>query len=189
MDLANKDRGLVVGTGDLSELALGFATFGGDHLSMYGVNASVPKTLVRFLVKTAAEDPLHAGESDALREVLDLPISPELLPPGSGGEIAQKTEDILGPYEVHDFFLYAFLRLSASPAKMLFLAEIAFAESYSKPQLKKWLRVFLERFFAAQFKRSTLPDGPKVGSVSLSPRGDFRMPSDSRPDAWMERID
>lgn len=189
MDLANKENGLVVGTGDLSELALGFATFGGDHLSMYGVNASVPKTLVRFLVKAAAEDPLHKGESQALREVLDLPISPELLPPGSRGEITQKTEDILGPYEVHDFFLHAFLRLGASPAKMSFLAELAFSEIYSRSQLKKWLPVFLDRFFKAQFKRSTLPDGPKIGSVSLSPRGDFRMPSDSRPDAWMERID
>ncbi|MEO8361723.1 MAG: NAD(+) synthase [Vicinamibacteria bacterium] len=189
MDLANKERGLVIGTGDLSELALGFATFGGDHLSMYGVNASVPKTLVRFLVKLAAEDPLHASESEALKEVLDLPISPELLPPGRRGEMTQKTEDILGPYEVHDFYLYAFLRLSASPNKMLYLAEAAFAETYSPAQLKTWLRVFLERFFAAQFKRSTLPDGPKVGSVSLSPRGDFRMPSDSRPNAWLEQID
>ncbi|MEO5762841.1 MAG: NAD(+) synthase, partial [Vicinamibacteria bacterium] len=189
MDLANKEGGLVIGTGDLSELALGFATFGGDHLSMYGVNSSVPKTLVRFLVKLAAQDPLHASESEALKEVLDLPISPELLPPGNRDEMTQKTEDILGPYEVHDFYLYAFLRLSASPEKMLFLAKAAFAETHSAAQLKKWLRVFLERFFAAQFKRSTLPDGPKVGSVSLSPRGDFRMPSDSRPNAWLERID
>ena len=189
MDLANKEDGLVVGTGDLSELALGFATFGGDHLAMYNVNGSVPKTLVRLLVSAAADDPLHSEESEALREVLDLPISPELLPPSSGGEISQKTEDILGPYEVHDFFLYAFLRLGASPEKMLFLASAAFSGTHTPAALRRWLRVFLERFFAAQFKRSTLPDGPKVGSVSLSPRGDFRMPSDSRPIAWMEQID
>jgi NAD+ synthase (glutamine-hydrolysing) len=189
MDLANKENGLVVGTGDLSELALGFATFGGDHLSMYNVNASVPKTLVRFLVSASAEDPLHAAESAALREVLELPISPELLPPLSRGEMSQRTEDILGPYEVHDFFLYAFLRLAASPAKMLFLASAAFAGTHTSATLRRYLRVFLERFFAAQFKRSTLPDGPKVGSVSLSPRGDFRMPSDSRAVAWMEQID
>jgi NAD+ synthase (glutamine-hydrolysing) len=189
MDLANKENGLVVGTGDLSELALGFATFGGDHLSMYNVNASVPKTLVRFLVNAAAADPLHAAESVVLREILELPISPELLPPSNRGEMSQKTEDILGPYEVHDFFLYAFLRLAASPRKMLFLASAAFAESHSPAALKRYLRTFLERFFAAQFKRSTLPDGPKVGSVSLSPRGDFRMPSDSRAGAWLEQID
>jgi NAD+ synthase (glutamine-hydrolysing) len=189
MDLANKENGLVVGTGDLSELALGFATFGGDHLSMYNVNGSVPKTLVRFLVKAATEDPLHRDEREALLEVLSLPISPELLPPGGAGEMSQKTEDIVGPYELHDFFLHAFLRLGASPEKTLFLAAAAFGPAYSLPVLKKWLKVFLERFFAAQFKRSTLPDGPKVGSVSLSPRGDFRMPSDARPDAWLDRLD
>jgi NAD+ synthase (glutamine-hydrolysing) len=189
MDLANKENGLVVGTSDLSELALGFSTFGGDHLSMYNVNGSVPKTLVRFLVKAASEDPLHAAESEALREVLALPISPELLPPGRRGEISQKTEHILGPYEIHDFYLHAFLRIGASPEKMLFLAREAFAGQYTGAQLRTWRRVFLERFFAAQFKRSTLPDGPKVGSVSLSPRGDFRMPSDSRPAAWIERLD
>jgi NAD+ synthase (glutamine-hydrolysing) len=185
MDLANRERGLVLGTGDLSELALGFATFGGDHLSMYNVNASVPKTLVRFLVKAAAEDPLHSAESAALRQVLDLPISPELLPPSRRGEITQKTEDILGPYELHDFFLHALLRLGASPEKILFLAGSAFAETHTPSTIRKWLRVFIERFFAAQFKRSTVPDGPKVGSVSLSPRGDFRMPSDSKPGAWL----
>ena len=179
----------MVGTGDLSELALGFSTFGGDHLSMYNVNASVPKTLVRFLVREAAADPLHSAESEALNEVLALPISPELLPPGRRDEMSQRTEDIIGPYELHDFFLYAFLRLGASPGKMLFLAAAAFAGTYPPAVLRKWLRVFLERFFAAQFKRSTLPDGPKVGSVSLSPRGDFRMPSDSTPAAWLERID
>ncbi|MBK5255407.1 MAG: NAD(+) synthase [Vicinamibacteria bacterium] len=188
MDLANKENGLVVGTGDLSELALGFATFGGDHLSMYNVNGSVPKTLVRFLVRAASQDPLHAAEKKALQEVLQLPISPELLPPGSRGEISQMTEDIVGPYELHDFFLHAFLRMGASPPKMLFLAKAAFAGTYNGRQVKKWLRVFLERFFAAQFKRSTLPDGPKVGSVSLSPRGDFRMPSDAKPDAWLKQF-
>jgi NAD+ synthase (glutamine-hydrolysing) len=189
MDLANKEDGLVVGTGDLSELALGFATFGGDHLSMYNVNGSVPKTLVRSLVRAASQDPLHAAEKEALQRVLQLPISPELLPPGSRGEISQITEEIVGPYELHDFFLYAFLRLGASPRKMLFLANAAFVGKYSRSGTKKWLRVFLERFFAAQFKRSTLPDGPKVGSVSLSPRGDFRMPSDSKPAAWLDQID
>ena len=186
MDLANKEGGLVVGTGDLSELALGFATFGGDHLSMYNVNASVPKTLVRFLVKAAAADPLHAEESDALLEVLALPISPELLPPDRRGDMTQKTEDILGPYELHDFFLHSFLRLAASPEKTLFLAGSAFAGRYPPAAIRKWLRVFIERFFAAQFKRSTVPDGPKVGSVSLSPRGDFRMPSDSKPTTWLD---
>jgi len=185
MDLANKEKGLVIGTGDLSELALGFATFGGDHLSMYNVNASVPKTLVRFLVKAAAEDPLHGAERGALKEVLALPISPELLPPDRKGDIAQRTEDILGPYELHDFFLHSLLRLGASPQKILFLASSAFAGTYSPAVVRKWLRVFLERFFAAQFKRSTVPDGPKVGSVSLSPRGDFRMPSDALPSAWL----
>lgn len=186
MDLANMEKGLVVGTGDLSELALGFATYGGDHLSMYNVNGSVPKTLVRFLVRAAARDPLHAAESAALEDVLSLPISPELLPPGARGEIAQRTEDILGPYEVHDFLLHAFLRLGASPAKMLFLASAAFGEKYPSTLLRRWQKIFLDRFFSSQFKRSTLPDGPKVGSVSLSPRGDFRMPSDAKPSAWQE---
>ena len=189
MDLANKESGLVVGTGDLSELALGFTTFGGDHLSMYNVNGSVPKTLVRLLVAEAAKDPLHATEKEALQEVLALPISPELLPPGKRGEMSQKTEDIVGPYELHDFFLHAFLRLGASPPKMLFLAEAAFADTYSEATLRKWLRVFVQRFFTAQFKRSVAPDGPKVGSVSLSPRGDFSMPSDSRPAAWLEQME
>ena len=189
MDLANKEQGLVVGTGDLSELALGFATFGGDHLSMYNVNGSVPKTLVRFLVGSAALDPLHSEERDALLAVLALPISPELLPPGARGEIAQRTEDIVGPYELHDFFLYALLRVGASPRKMLFMAGVAFSGQYTRSTLEKWLRVFIGRFFAAQFKRSTLPDGPKIGSVSLSPRGDFRMPSDATPDAWFEQMD
>ena len=189
MDLANKENGLVIGTGDLSELALGFATFGGDHLSMYNVNASVPKTLVRFLVRAAAADPLHSAESAALREVLALPISPELLPPGSRGEMSQQTEDILGPYELHDFFLHAFLRLGASPRKILFLAKAAFGGAYPASVVEKHLRTFLQRFFAAQFKRSTLPDGPKVGSVSLSPRGDFRMPSDSKPAIWLSELD
>lgn len=189
MDLANKESGLVVGTGDLSELALGFTTFGGDHLSMYNVNGSVPKTLVRLLVAEAAKDPLHATEKEALEQVLALPISPELLPPGKRGEMSQRTEDIVGPYELHDFFLHAFLRLGASPPKMLFLAEAAFADTYSEATLRKWLRVFVQRFFTAQFKRSVAPDGPKVGSVSLSPRGDFRMPSDSRPTAWLEQME
>ena len=188
MDLANKEDGLVVGTGDLSELALGFATFNGDHMSMYNVNGSVPKTLVRFLVEAAARDPLHLSESRTLEEVLRLPISPELLPPGARGETTQRTEEILGPYEIHDFFLYAFLRLGASPEKMLFLAGAAFASRYSATTLRRTLEVFLRRFFASQFKRSTLPDGPKVGSVSLSPRGDFRMPSDATPKTWLDDL-
>lgn len=153
------------------------------------MNGSVPKTLVRLLVAEAAKDPLHATEKEALEQVLALPISPELLPPGKRGEMSQRTEDIVGPYELHDFFLHAFLRLGASPPKMLFLAEAAFADTYSEATLRKWLRVFVQRFFTAQFKRSVAPDGPKVGSVSLSPRGDFRMPSDSRPTAWLEQME
>lgn len=188
-DLANKEGGLVIGTGDLSELALGFATFGGDHLSMYGVNAGIPKTLVRCLVEYASHDSAHTNESAELRAVLELPISPELLPASRGGkDITQKTEDIIGPYELHDFFLYSFLRLAASPQKILFLANEAFGSTYSPATIRTWLRLFFTRFFAAQFKRSALPDGPKVGSVSLSPRGDFRMPSDATAAAWLAEI-
>jgi NAD+ synthase (glutamine-hydrolysing) len=188
MDLANKEGGLVVGTGDLSELALGFCTFAGDHIAMYNVNASVPKTLVRRVVSWVAENQASAEERGVLEAILATPVSPELVPPGEDGAIAQKTEDIVGPYELHDFFLWCFVRLGAGPRKTLFLAEHAFAGRYDRAALRKWLRVFLERFFDNQFKRSTAPDGPKVGSVSLSPRGDWRMPSDASKEAWLREL-
>jgi NAD+ synthase (glutamine-hydrolysing) len=189
MDLANKEGGIVVGTGDLSEIALGFATFGGDHLAMYNVNASVPKTLVRRLVEWVASHHASADEERALRQVLDTPVSPELVPPGRDGDVAQRTEEIIGPYELHDFFLFCLLRWGAGPRKMLFLAEHAFRGRYDAPTLRRWLRVFVERFFAQQWKRSVMPDGPKVGSVSLSPRGDWRMPSDATAAAWLREIE
>lgn len=180
MDVAGKKGGIVVGTGDLSELALGWCTYNADHMSMYGVNASVPKTLVRTLVRWAADNKF-GGNGDihaTLLDIVDTPISPELLPADKDGKIAQKTEDTVGPYELHDFFLYHFFRCGADPDKLLFLARKAFAGSYDDATLRKWLETFLKRFFNQQFKRSCLPDGPKVGSVSLSPRGDWRMPSD-----------
>ncbi len=187
MDLANRTGGMVVGTGDLSELALGWATYNGDHISMYGVNASIPKTLVRHLVKYAA-DTCGGGELSAvLLDILDTPVSPELLPPKEG-EIAQKTEDIVGPYQLHDFFLYQIVRWGFPPRKVLRLAEYAFGEDYDRPTLLKWLENFYRRFFAQQFKRSCLPDGPKVGSVTLSPRGDWRMPSDATAALWLEEL-
>ena len=178
MDIANKEGGLLVGTGDLSELAMGWCTYNGDHMSMYGVNASVPKTLVRYLVEFVAEcsDPRTAA---VLREVLDTPVSPELLPPDEKGRIQQKTEETIGPYELHDFFLYHFFRFGCTREKLVFLAGRAFAGRYASEEIDKWLALFLRRFFISQFKRSCLPDGPKVGSVSLSPRGDWRMPSDA----------
>ena len=180
MDIAGKEGGIVVGTGDLSELALGWCTYNGDHMSMYGVNGSVPKTLVRTLVRWAADNKFDStGDIHrTLLDIVDTPISPELLPADKDGRIAQKTEDSVGPYELHDFFLYHFFRSGAGPDKLLFLARKAFAGVYDEPVLRKWLEVFLKRFFQQQFKRSCLPDGPKVGSVSLSPRGDLRMPSD-----------
>ena len=185
MDLANRTGGLVVGTGDLSELALGWATYNGDHMSMYGVNCSVPKTLVRYLVDFVADE--RGGKlGEVLREILATPVSPELLPPDKNGKIAQKTEDTLGPYEVHDFFLYHFQRFGASPDKLMFMACRAFDGVYSREQIEKWLRLFMKRFFSQQFKRSCIPDGPKVGSVSLSPRGDWRMPSDADASAWLD---
>ena len=189
MDLANKEGGIVVGTGDLSEIALGFSTFAGDQIAMYNVNAGVPKTLVRRLVQWVADHHARAGEREALRDVLKTPVSPELVPPDEDGAIVQRTEDIVGPYEIADFFLYTMLRLGAGPAKMLFLAERAFEGRYDVPVLRRWLRVFLERFFASQFKRSVMPDGPKVGSVSLSPRGDWRMPSDASGRAWLRETE
>jgi NAD+ synthase (glutamine-hydrolysing) len=188
MDLANREGAIVVGTGDLSELALGFSTFGGDHLAMYNVNASVPKTLVRRLVAWVAEHHGTDAEREALRTVLETPVSPELVPP-RGGEVSQRTEDIVGPYELHDFFLFCLLRQGAGPRKILFLARHAFAERYDEAALRRWLRVFLERFFAQQWKRSVMPDGPKVGTVSLSPRGDWRMPSDVSAAAWLRELD
>jgi len=178
MDIANKHNGLVIGTGDLSELALGWATYNGDHMSMYAVNSGVPKTLVRYLVDWASHQ-LDKESEIILQDVLDTPVSPELLPADENGDIAQKTEDIVGPYELHDFFLYYFVRFGFSPAKILFLAKNTFAESYSNEVIEKWLKTFLRRFFAQQFKRSCMPDGPKVGSINLSPRGDWRMPSDA----------
>jgi NAD+ synthase (glutamine-hydrolysing) len=178
MDLANKHNGLVIGTGDLSELALGWATYNGDHMSMYAVNSGVPKTLVRYLVDWVSHK-LDAFSEIILQDVLDTPVSPELLPANEKGEIAQKTEDLVGPYELHDFYLYYFVRFGFSAEKILFLAKNAFAGVYQDEVIEKWLRVFIRRFYQQQFKRSCMPDGPKVGSINLSPRGDWRMPSDA----------
>jgi NAD+ synthase (glutamine-hydrolysing) len=189
MDLANKEGALYVGTGDLSEMALGWMTFGADQISMYHVNSSVPKTLVRKLVGWVADNESTDEERRALHAVLATPVSPELLPPDAEGAIAQKTEDVLGPYELHDFFLFALLRLGAGPRKMLFLAGHAFEGRYDEAALRRWARVFIERFFGQQYKRSMCPDGPKVGSVSLSPRGDWRMPSDASMAAWLAELD
>ena len=188
MDYANKVGGLVIGTGDLSELALGWATYNGDHMSMYGVNGSIPKTLVRHLVRTAAEQ-LGGEVEKTLLDIVDTPVSPELLPADEKGEIAQKTEDLVGPYELHDFLLYHFIRRGASPRKLLFLAEQAFADRYPREVILHWMEAFFRRFFSQQFKRSALPDGPKVGSVSLSPRGDWRMPSDASAAVWITEIE
>lgn len=200
MDMANKLNGMVVGTGDLSELALGWATYNGDHMSMYGVNASVPKTLIRYLVNYVAQREVDDQSAQTLQDIIDTPISPELIPADEKGNIQQKTEDLVGPYELHDFFLYYFLRFGFSPKKIFMLAKNAFIENkskrvklgpndpetYDEETIKKWLRVFVRRFFSQQFKRSCLPDGPKVGSVSLSPRGDWRMPSDAMAAMWMQ---
>ena len=188
MDIANRLGGMVIGTGDMSELALGWATYNGDHMSMYGVNASVPKTLVRHLVRYYADVCQDQGISEILLDVLDTPVSPELLPPEEG-KISQKTEDIVGPYELHDFFLYYVLRFGFSPAKIYFLAQAAFGRSYEKETIKKWMKIFYRRFFSQQFKRSCLPDGPKVGSVGVSPRGDLRMPSDACATLWLAEIE
>lgn len=185
MDLANKHGAVLVGTGDLSELALGWCTYNADHMSMYGVNAGVPKTLVRHLVHNEAQQ-LPEEIAKILNDILDTPVSPELLPPDENGDIQQKTEETLGPYEVHDFYLYHFLRFGTRPEKLLFMATRAFAGIYTEEQLKNWLKLFVRRFFTNQFKRSCLPDGPKVGSVSLSPRGDWRMPSDADCSVWLD---
>lgn len=188
MDLSNKENGIVIGTGDLSELALGWATYNGDHMSMYGVNSGVPKTLVRYLVSYCAESSSNRELSEVLQDILDTPVSPELLPPVDG-VISQRTEDIVGPYELHDFFLYHMCRNGFSPAKIYRIACLSFAGKYEKQVILKWLKVFYRRFFGQQFKRSCLPDGPKVGSVALSPRGDFRMPSDAAVRIWMDEIE
>lgn len=188
MDIANKTWGMVIGTGDLSELALGWATYNGDHMSMYGVNASVPKTLVRHLVKYAADDTKDEALKNVLYDVLDTPVSPELLPP-KDGDIAQKTEDLVGPYELHDFFLYFMLRFGYEPSKIFRIACMTFDGEYDKETIFKWLETFCRRFFSQQFKRSCLPDAPKVGSVTLSPRGDWRMPSDACRTLWLADLE
>lgn len=188
MDLSNKLSALVIGTGDLSELALGWATYNGDHMSMYGVNCSVPKTLVRYLTAYEASNSMDSLKQ-VLLDILDTPVSPELLPPEKDGTISQITEDVVGPYELHDFFLYYFVRFGYPPAKIFYLASNAFENVYDKETIKKWLKTFLKRFFTQQFKRSCIPDGPKIGSVTLSPRGDFRMPSDATAKLWLDELE
>lgn len=190
MDLSNHVGGFVVGTGDLSELALGWATYNGDHMSMYGVNAGVPKTLIKYLVRYVAESSVDDKSRDTLLDIIDTPISPELIPADENGNIKQKTEDLVGPYELHDFFIYYTLRYGFSPRKVYMLCRAAFDEKqYDDKTIKSWLKIFYRRFFNQQFKRSCLPDGPKVGSVSLSPRGDWRMPSDASSKMWVEECD
>lgn len=192
MDVANQVNGLVIGTGDMSELALGWCTYNGDQMSMYGVNASIPKTLVRYLVEGYARDAESKGNNalaDVLRDIIDTPISPELLPPTPENTIEQKTEDLVGPYELHDFFLYHMLRFGTEPRKILYLARTAFDGIYDTDTIRHWLRTFYHRFFAQQFKRSCMPDGIKAGSICLSPRGDWRMPSDASARLWMEEIE
>lgn len=189
MDIANMEGGMVVGTGDLSELALGWATYNGDHMSMYGVNSSVPKTLIRYLVEWIADGEPNAKAAASLRDVADTPVSPELLPADENDEITQKTEDLVGPYELHDFFLYNFVRLGFGADKIAALANIAFDGLYDSATITKWLKIFVRRFFNQQFKRSAMPDGPKVGTVTLSPRGDWRMPSDATSRTWLDEIE
>jgi NAD+ synthase (glutamine-hydrolysing) len=189
MDLSNQVNGLVVGTGDLSEAALGWCTFNGDHMSMYHVNIGIPKTLVRYLVEWCADTEFSGAPSKVLHDIAATPISPELLPTSKDGQLTQHTEDVIGPYELHDYFLYHFVRHGYPPAKLLFLAENAFQGRYERRIILKWLEVFVGRFFSQQFKRSAMPDGPKVGSVALSPRGDWRMPSDASASAWIEELD
>ncbi len=189
MDIANQVNGLVIGTGDLSELALGWATYNGDHMSMYAVNVGVPKTLVKFLVQWAAYNEFNGITRDILLDIFDTPVSPELLPPSLDGEIEQKTEEIVGPYELHDFYLYYLLNYGFSPKKIAKLAEVAFKGQYDYDTIIKWMKIFYRRFFTQQFKRSCLPDGPKVESVSLSPRGDWKMPSDASYNMWLKEIE
>lgn len=189
MDIANKENALVIGTGDLSELALGWCTYNGDQMSMYAVNNSIPKTLVKYLVKWIADINDDKNHNKIIYDILDTPISPELLPPDEQGNIAQKTEDSVGPYVLHDFFLYHFLRYGATPNKILLLAKAAFNNTYKEEEIKYWLRYFIKRFFIQQFKRSCMPDGPKVGTISLSPRGDLRMPSDADYNLWLKELE
>ena len=189
MDMSNKTGGIVIGTGDLSELALGWCTYNGDHMSMYAVNVSIPKTLVKYLVKWVALSSVDQRSKEILLDIFDTPISPELIPTDEQGNIAQKTEDLVGPYELHDFFLYHSFRFGASPSKIFFLARKAFDGVYDNATILKWLRTFFRRFFQQQFKRSCLPDGPKVGTVSISPRGDWRMPSDACASLWLKECD
>jgi NAD+ synthase (glutamine-hydrolysing) len=189
MDVANQVQGLVIGTGDLSELALGWCTFNGDHMAMYAVNAAVPKTLVRYLIAWCAEAEFRGRTAELLHDICATPVSPELLPPHPDGSISQQTEAELGPYELHDFFLFHVVRCHFAPRKVLQLAAQAFADDYSPAELRRWLTLFYRRFFAQQFKRSCLPDGPKVGSVALSPRGDWRMPSDAAVALWLAELD
>ena len=188
MDIANQEGGIVIGTGDLSEVALGWSTYNGDHMSMYAVNSSVPKTLVRYLVDYVST--LYKGQplEATLQDILDTPVSPELLP-AKDNEIVQKTEDIVGPYELHDFFLYHHARFHYEPSKLFRIAKLTYGEKYDAETLKKWLTLFYRRFFTQQFKRSCIPDGPKVGSVALSPRGDLRMPSDCNVTAWLKECE
>ncbi|MGN1036899.1 MAG: NAD(+) synthase, partial [Ruminococcus sp.] len=188
MDKANQYGGIVIGTGDLSELALGWATYNGDHMSMYAVNASIPKTLVRWLVSYEAEISENPLKS-VLLDILDTPVSPELLPPDDNGKIAQKTEDLVGPYELHDFFLYYMMRFGFTPSKIFRIACLSFKDKYSPQIIMKWEKKFYWRFFSQQFKRSCLPDAPKVGSVTLSPRGDWRMPSDASVHIWIKELE
>ena len=189
MDYANSIGGLVVGTGDLSELALGWCTYNGDQMSMYGVNGSIPKTLVRWMIDSVIENDIFVSASDVLRDILDTPISPELLPPDEDGNISQKTEDNVGPYELHDFFIYYSMRYGYGPSKIYFLARKAFGDEYSDEDIKRWMTMYYKRLFSQQFKRSCMPDGVKVGSISMSPRGDLRMPSDASVNIWMKEIE
>lgn len=189
MDFAGKIGGLVVGTGDLSELALGWCTYNGDHMSMYGVNASIPKTLIRWMIDSIAEYDAFAQSSQILKDIVDTPISPELLPPDEAGTIAQKTEDLVGPYVLHDFFLYYVLRYGFEPEKIYLLACRAFQEDFEPNEIKKWLVSFYRRFFSQQFKRNCMPDGVKVGTICLSPRGDWRMPSDAHAALWIKKAE
>ena len=189
MDIANQTGGLVIGTGDLSELALGWATYNGDHMSMYAISTSIPKTLVKYLVSWVAENELVGEARDTLIDIVNTPISPELIPADENGEIKQKTEDLVGPYELHDYFLYYLLRFGFEPGKIYRMALKSFEGVYDAKTVHTWLRTFYRRFFAQQFKRSCLPDGPKVGSVTLSPRGDWRMPSDASAALWLQELE
>ena len=189
MDLSNQQSGLVLGTGDLSEVALGWSTYNGDHMSMYNVNASIPKTLVKFLVSWCAEKTDNSAEAEVLKAIVDTPISPELLPPDENDQIAQKTESLIGPYELHDFFLFYVIKYGTHPGKLLYMADKAYAGKYTKKEILHWMKAFYRRFFMAQYKRSCMPDGPKVGTVSLSPRGDWRMPSDASGRVWLDICD